>query len=269
MIRDEYCAFPHIKSFSGFLGQYLDGKPFHHQYMHKKTERPWRCSSLDSAIRNYEWNGRNFEDTAIELEEFSRNLRKAVRGGDGDRRAANLVAIEIQEWGGTRKGNVKAIKDMGADFAKYLGICETAFVNDDKKKLVLNGFPLRSNAGFTKIYSLLLDEFCIYDSRVAAALGLFVRSYCEQAGLDVVPEALGFAQMSENNRKSDRRNPSNSAFQFPKTHNLASIHFRWNMRANWVLSIALLGTKFEEQYGKSSLRALEAALFMIGYDISA
>ena len=35
------------------------------------------------------------------------------------------------------------------------------------------------NAGFTKVYSLLLDDFPIYDGRVGAALGYLVRMYCE------------------------------------------------------------------------------------------
>ena len=36
------------------------------------------------------------------------------------------------------------------------------------------------NSGFTKIYSLYIDDFIIYDSRVGAALGFLVRCYCEE-----------------------------------------------------------------------------------------
>ena len=42
---------------------------------------------------------------------------------------------------------------------------------------------LRFNAGMTKVYSLMCDNFIIYDSRVAAALGWLVMKYCRDRKL--------------------------------------------------------------------------------------
>ena len=44
------------------------------------------------------------------------------------------------------------------------------------------------NAGFEKIYSVLLDGCVIYDGRVGAALGLLARQFCEASEL---PEFRG------------------------------------------------------------------------------
>ena len=38
------------------------------------------------------------------------------------------------------------------------------------------------NAGWTKVYALMLDGFPIYDGRVGAAMGYLVQQYCTRAG---------------------------------------------------------------------------------------
>lgn len=53
-----------------------------------------------------------------------------------------------------------------------------------------SGLSLKMNSGFSKIYSLLVDDFIMYDSRVAAALCLLVRRFCEAKGLNEVPGSL-------------------------------------------------------------------------------
>lgn len=52
----------------------------------------------------------------------------------------------------------------------------------------------RFNAGITKVYSLVLEDFIIYDSRVAATLGWLVATFC-RAGAREVPDALRFPWM--------------------------------------------------------------------------
>ncbi|MHB2080818.1 hypothetical protein [Pseudomonas asiatica] len=57
---------------------------------------------------------------------------------------------------------------------------------------VLRSKHLRFNAGMTKVYALICEDFLIYDSRVAAALGWLVVKYCEAHGIAKVPDALCF-----------------------------------------------------------------------------
>lgn len=62
---------------------------------------------------------------------------------------------------------------------------------------------------------------------------------------------------------------SSSMYKFPKLDNTPAKHTENNMRANWLLKAIIDNTKsdFAELDEKIRLRALEAALFMIGYDV--
>jgi len=48
------------------------------------------------------------------------------------------------------------------------------------------------NDGSSQIYSLLINEFPIEDSRVASAMCLHDRKYCEERDLSEVPVQLAF-----------------------------------------------------------------------------
>lgn len=136
---------------------------------------------------------------------------------------------------------------------------------------------LLMNAGMTKVYSLYCGESVIYDGRVGAALGLLVSRYLASANRsdDPVPETLRFPWGAD--RKTGvERNPSTETHIFPKLGS-SGMHALWNLRANWILSDSLnnrdelwgvkndAGGKNELQ--KRMLRAVEAAVFMIGYKV--
>ena len=50
----------------------------------------------------------------------------------------------------------------------------------------------RFNAGITKVYSMVLENFIIYDSRVAAALGWLVAQFCRALFVTAVSRAWTF-----------------------------------------------------------------------------
>ena len=68
-----------------------------------------------------------------------------------------------------------------------------ATLTDDSVHFDRGPADLRSNAGLTKVYSLVLDDFIIYDSRVAAALAWLVMIWGREVG--GVPDHLKFACM--------------------------------------------------------------------------
>jgi hypothetical protein len=190
-----------------------------------------------------------------------------------------LTATEVQVWGGTER-NLGAVLSIGRNrkaLQDYISACKTSFGEGDRYDG--NAFKvsqLRSNAGFTKIYSLLFDDFIIYDSRVAAALGMLVVRYCQDSKRRDVPEDLCFAVMSGQSKAL--RNPSTLEFRFNKCPSTGSAqwceHIWSNVRANWILSTAVRETAFakavhddSQTFPVTPLRALEAALFMIGYDL--
>jgi hypothetical protein len=146
--------------------------------------------------------------------------------------------------------------------------------NDDR--VLLGSTIRRFNAGMTKIYALLVPEFVIYDSRVAAALAWLVTRWCIETKLTLVPDLLRFPCMrpKEGDNPAIRkvRNPSCGQFRFPWLHGAVN-HAHWNLRASWILSAALNASRQEPEQNvfldqSNPLRALEAALFMWGYDLS-
>ena len=137
-------------------------------------------------------------------------------------------------------------------------------------------FGTRSNAGFTKIYSLLFENFIIYDSRVAAALGLFVVRYCTDNGLPKIPPELDFGWMpakEEAKTSSPKlRNADAGPYEFSKASR-EQLHASANIRANWIFEQVLptnaepSGEWFAKLPKAERMRALESAFFMIGYDL--
>jgi hypothetical protein len=142
---------------------------------------------------------------------------------------------------------------------------------------VLTRDNLRFNAGMSKVYSLICQKFVIYDSRVAAALGWAVTRFCEAHAITQIPAELAFpwapARQSATHPSANRRNPSTNTLQFPQIRR-SSDHAQWNLKASWLLEAVLEHPNAENSLFMASkplghgLRALEAALFMIGYDLT-
>jgi len=131
---------------------------------------------------------------------------------------------------------------------------------------------LRSNAGLTKVYSLALKDFIIYDSRVAAALAWLVNSWCSNKQ-QLPPEHLRFACMKANAKDplSKPRSPNTDIFPYFTASGKIENHLKhatWNLRANWVLreslDLVIKGQKNKSHAAFQSVRDVEAALFMIG-----
>ena len=128
---------------------------------------------------------------------------------------------------------------------------------------------LRFNSGLTKIYALLLDNFVIYDSRVAAALTWLVTKWEAQTKLSALPDSLCFGCMRANQSKKSRspelRQPD---ARFTYLNQNPYMHAHWNLRANWVLKSAFDKAMHINGLMKlQSLREVEAMLFAIGFDL--
>lgn len=137
--------------------------------------------------------------------------------------------------------------------------------------------PYRMNAGFTKLYSLLTDNYIIYDGRVGAALGYLVSKYCinkPKRFTNHLKFAWGPAESAKSAKTKSRapyRNPSikKIGLVFPKLSNSKGADWaKWNIYANWLLEASMdkVGWRFNGVDGQQALRRVEAALFMIGYD---
>ena len=88
-----------------------------------------------------------------------------------------------------------------------------------------------------------------------------IRLYCEECGYDYVPEALRFAY-GNGRGKSGNRNPCKGKYKF-RLLDQGKVHIDCNIKAGWLLKrlTELPDCEFED------VRSIEAALFMIGYEI--
>lgn len=283
MRKEQFLSRTAVQSFIEWISLRLDDKgSFNHHYILKRPRGVlWECDSIYSAYENYQWSfncksplsgysltGETFEECKLLLTDLSNGLKESIAQNDTE--LCQKYCISILDWGGVIHGNKNKVLGLDDDITTYFRNCKER-LNADVFNLNGHYSDIIMTAGFTKIYSLLIDDFIIYDGRVGAALGLLVRKYCEEKGLRAIPPELLFAY---GNSKGDdygvqnRRNPSQGMYKFPLlTPNKK--HTENNIRANWILKEILNKSvsKFNTIDLQTQLRAFESALFMIGYDV--
>ena len=201
-------------------------------------------------------------------------LRAAMLPSSGHDPALWVAAILT--WGGvyTKTGNKAWLSKNRVNVQSIINSTKCALsADDDDLKLTVPPLHLRFNSGMTKVYSLLLEDFIIYDSRVAAALAWLVWQWCKSSGQagSPPPEALAFACMKARKTINQKiRNPDKCAFPYLNADPYE--HAKWNLRANWILRAAFPSPNSSETSVASgnfkSLREVEAALFTMGYDLT-
>jgi hypothetical protein len=234
-----------------------------------KYDWPFRFEGFDG--RRYA--GRTFQENATVLAGLQQRLRSALTNGGAKARdeAVCNAAIEVMRWGGVAPNNDKWLRLNEAGLAETLqDVCARLARSDDAIQF---SESLRFNAGMTKVYSLLIDRFIIYDSRVAAALAWFVVAWARKRNLASIPELLQFrcmpAKEAPNAVRRKLRNPSTEGLKFPPLHNNPHAHVKWNLRASWILEALLVESPANPfGTGPAASRKLEAALFMWGYDLT-
>ena len=281
MNRGTYLANPVVQHFIKWMAGHLDSTMFQHSYTNRMTGQTWSCQSLSDAYRQYHWphppisrldvnKGHTTESNAAALLALKEELQEALNTELNDDIACQ-AAIDVMIWGGVQVHNVDWLIENRQGLAAILTSIRDAIDQDDTDAAVLVNPLLRFNAGMTKVYSLICRDFIIYDSRVAAALGWAVVKYCTQEGLASVPAELAFpwAPAKEGNSVTPKnRNPGQGKFTFPRLK-AGTLHAQWNMRASWLLHAVLAYKNDPDQEFMSGdgLRKLEAALFMLGYDL--
>ncbi|MFK8328616.1 hypothetical protein M2D63_001175 [Pseudomonas sp. BJa5] len=284
--RQAHATLPHVPEFIGWLATELDSRTlFKHQYVDRRSGAKWSCESLYDAYRGYAWNhpgnarlsfnpGASADSNAHALEALRQDLQAA--GSDDERVLQG--ALDVMAWGGVSAHNAQWLKANKVGLGRMVQDVKAALIKKDPDAPILRSNTLRFNSGMTKIYSLVCPEFVIYDSRVAAGLGRLVVQYCKAKGLTRVPEGLNFpwaaAKEGENSTDPKNRNPSTGTLQFKRLRS-GSHHARWNMNASWVLSQVASHARCAASPFRTgvtpaqTLRAIEQALFMIGYDLGA
>ena len=263
MNRNEYLRESSVEAFIDWLRSHVRGDyPFQHAFTMRRPRRAWSCNSIWEAYGNYYWRG-SFKDNQKELDRLAVDVRRA-RDGD-DQKGFVEAACGVLRWGGVMGSNGKTLRDLGGAALSTFREASRLLDPSHADTARLDGVRYM-NAGWTKVYALMLDGFPIYDGRVGAAMGYLVQQYCIRAGLRQVPTLLCFQWGMA--RGEQNRNPSMGSLRFPGL--TAANPRRWaecNIRAAWILGEVCREGRFGSLVQGRQLRALEAALFMIGYEL--
>ena len=274
-----------MREFISWIEPKLDAPgSFYHSYFDKRQNRTWSCDSLYTAFQKYDWSFamqdaqshlttrlRSFEETHSFLMNLSTNLKLSIL--ENDNAACRENCLNVLKWGGVLAHNQNRIKTFDDGICSYLLVVGQRLSCDmDLHDYYNEGLIM--NSGFTKIYSLCLDHFIMYDGRVGAALGLLVRRFCENRSMPAVPGTLRFAwgkgkEASYARGAQSRRNPSSGTWEFPELINNPRRHLESNIQANWLLEEILLKTssRFNALPQHMRISAIQSALFMIGYSV--
>lgn len=280
--KQELLSIPEIRLYIDNLTKHISqDKRFYHEYEieHKawkaKSGNTWSCTDLLNAKNNYWWHG-NFNENKTQLDKLSKGIQASIENNDENK--ALYFSLRILEWGDVYKGSVKYIldayekKSLCSIIKSATGILDGNEYNIER----FNQQDLRMDSGLTKIYSLASSFSVIYDSRVAAALTLLAyRSFSGNQIKEI--SKLNIFSRSQSVGKNDKRGNIKGNKTFGKKLNPGNqAHF--NLVTNWILCEAIdqaIIANEKEVFKRWSvvskndlLRNVEAALFMIGSDIS-
>lgn len=247
-------------------------EPLSQKYDRRNGRGPeWECASLGEAYGKFEWSystqlpdehqrrrGSSLGENMDVLDRLRSLLRQSRLRNDVN--GFYAAATATLDWGGIR--NSRKLPALGTNALRTLCLAadqlDPASADTGKLEAVT-----QMNSGFSKVYSLLLDRFPIYDSRVACALASLVHKYCHEKKLPSVPVELAFGLPTS--RNPDRRDPSCSKFNFPRLLPGDAQHYAIsNLRSAWLLG-KLAKQPFCDVPGERRVLALQSALFMIGY----
>ena len=282
MKREDYLADPSVRDFVNWLRPVVSGDVgFKHRYRALRSDCEWQCESLWQACgagdespgqeRGYRWNGKGFWENQSALDDIAERVHRTTAADD--RHGFIDAVLEILQWGGVTRGNEETLNCLGKNalptFVETAGLLDPSRADTQR----LDQIKLM-NAGWTKVYALMLDDVPIYDSRVGAATGYLVQQYCRCRQRQTVPKLLRFAwgpaRLSPQRQEQHNRNPSWENLKFPRLSYGSIGSRKWaecNVWAAWVLGEVCSEGQFGKLASKHQLRAIEAALFMIGYEL--
>lgn len=291
MNRIDFLENQSVNHFISWLKSKIDlPDSFHHRYLNRRNNRIWTCNSILDAYQNYVWSfrctmpdgtekaGNTYAESCSVLGQLKEILEEAIN--ENNQVLTGRILRSILSWGGVlgsdQRGNLRKLNGI-PNLVEYLnGARSILRIEEFDLSQNINLGSLHMSAGFTKIYSMLVENFVIYDGRVGAALGLLVRKFLEENNIPQIPDSLHFSwgagkETSYVRGAINRRNPSTENYKFKPFSNRKNRHLFDNIKASWLISELANGTRFSSAVpigpNDTSSRRMEAALFMIGYDV--
>ena len=217
--------------------------------------------NLWHSARIYRWGAADLRATQQTLGALVTRLKAAWPANPG---AFTTAADEVLQWGGVTRSNSAWIH---TNHGQLMQSCQAIGAMHQAHVFSPTTFArqgVRMNSGFTKIYAMLFDGFVMYDSRVAAAFALLLTIWADMGR----PLPAFAADLCVFPGRSGHRVANGFA-----NRNSEAMHARANLVANWAIDALFLRhphlarTWDTMVKGADRLRTIEAALFMLGYDI--
>jgi len=275
----EFTSNHHVNGFKSFLTEIIHGSNSLNCFYSPKKDRRniFSISKFEQGLDKYSWAGQSFEDTQQTIIGLTINIREAIAANNELSVLQN--ALSILEWGQVYRGCIDWLvmhshnNELAGSIHQASLILDGSLIKnaDEFRQLFDRDCKYRCNSGTTKIFALYSKKSVIYDGRVACAIGMLVHDYLVKNGIGHLPPELNFLM------DSSQRNTSkytSKKYQFASKSDSQNSLFNQalsSLKLNLILQdIAnssgdnLLGfTSVEKQ-----LRAIEAILFMIGYEVN-
>ncbi|WP_350616273.1 hypothetical protein [Pseudomonas sp. HY7a-MNA-CIBAN-0227] len=278
MIRERFLERPDIQGFVEWLTTDLESRIFHLKLPSTRFVRGGldiRLQGIAKAQENYQWEG-DWTSVSAKLLTLRTDLRQAA--GNGGTQAATYDACRaILKWGNVEnKWSVDFLEDL-RDREDLVG-----YLNRMKPLLALNGTQsicdlnpksvLKFNSGLTKIHALMdTTGSPIYDGRVGAAAAMLYHLYraSHQAKGAANHDQFGWGE----GQSYTLRDPK--YLKYLGTPELKTkdgdIWAQRQLKLGWIIQAVLTMNKglFPGLPMADRCHALEAGLFMVGYDLRA
>ena len=258
MKRDEFLNSPDVIVFIDWSANLVNGEwGLTHEWRSKK-HGAFHCKSLYAAFKRYGWEGEDFADTVEFFSERGCELRAALQSEDV--KGFVTTALCICHWGGiynlkslqklTKTGFNEIRKNVSHLAPKLADTCD------------LQGFNDYMGSGYSKVYAAIIEDFPIYDSRVACALTSLIHLFGRENRVNHELLSLGIPSS---------RGPDRNLYGFPDiwyTRKGLTLYAISNVKAGWILG------EWANRVGNGPFRdvphdrrvfALESSLFMLGY----
>jgi hypothetical protein len=241
------------------------------------------CTGVEAVLNHYQWNAfwmdpvtnevihsGNWESTRDSLQRLKNGLDNAV---GHQHNYLERYCREVLRWGGVT-GAIPFLAHINADgdLLDYLQTMKQHLRLDGDQNLEeLNEVSVwRYDSGLTKVHALLDQSGSpIYDSRVGASIAMLYELHC-QNGIARDP-LLHFPVGTA--RGGQIRNPGQLGLHRASQFYTARVpHHTWaqaQLKLGWILRAVIENTELflAEESISARCHALEATLFMLGYDL--
>lgn len=214
-------------------------------------------SGLLDASKQYGYNSTINEDEFIKW-------HTTLNDEDTTNEELLYTILEIFDWGGVLRGNVKVAVDLfrNKNLKTYIHHI-TTLLKTDEIITKSGAIDIRWSSGWTKVYSFINNDILIYDSRVSAFINHTLTYHCayddrQLSTLKALTKYLfNFGGVTGRERMVDKK-----SFGFKNTQPNGLNGFNANLMASWIAQLIN-----EQLYLNYETRVFDRAFFMLGFDL--